>query len=109
MASRKQGLQIQKFCEGLGYLSNHHFNVLHGEHRLVFFDKSRRRYLDVFLSSFSMSQTLRIEPRLNLHPLTLSPADLFLTKLQITTLDSKDVRDMLAFFLDFEPHMFPGT
>ncbi len=108
MASRKQGLQIQHFCERIGYRSDHHFNVLHGEHRLVFFDKARYRYLDVFLSSFSMGQTLNIEPRLRLHPLTISPADLLLTKIQVSTLRSKDILDLLTFFLNFEPVISPS-
>jgi hypothetical protein len=48
-----------------------------------------------------------LEDRLQLHPQTLSPADLLLTKLQIVELNAKDTQDLLALLLDVPP-LEPG-
>ncbi len=46
-----------------------------------------------------MCHTLRLGHRLELHPLTLSPADLLLTKLQVFHAEAKDLSDSAALLL----------
>ena len=100
---RKQSRALRPALEALGYSADRHFNALHGDKRLLFYDQARQRQIDIFLSVFEMCHKLVLEPRLSLHPLTLNPADLLLTKLQIHELNAKDVQDMLALLLEFEP------
>lgn len=103
VAPKKQARALRDLLVGLGYTADRRFNALHGERRLLFFDEPRERQIDIFLSTFEMCHRLPLEKRLNQHALTLSPADLLLTKLQIVQLNAKDLQDILAIILDFAP------
>lgn len=109
MATKKQGRAIRDIFESAGYVANKHFNALHGDQRLLFLDEAFGRHVDVFLNTFKMCHTLMLEPRLSLHALTISPADLLLTKLQIIQLNMKDIQDLFALLLDFEPATSPAN
>lgn len=85
----------------LGYEADRKFNALHGHRRLLFWDRPNDRQLDVFVGRFSMCHTLLMNGRLDFG-LTLSPADLLLTKLQIVELNPKDVVDILALIVSHE-------
>jgi hypothetical protein len=104
---KKQSRQLRDGLTELGYVADRRFNALHGEHRLLFFDEGNARQLDVFLGVFEMCHKLVLDQRLALNPLTLSPADLLLTKLQIVQLNAKDIQDMLALLLDYPPQEAP--
>lgn len=101
--SGKQARALPAVLSASGYTANRRFNALHGEKRLLFYDEPRSRQMDIFVGSFEMCHKLPLDQRLNLHSLTLSPADLLLTKLQIVQLNAKDIQDMLALLLDFPP------
>ena len=73
---------------------------MHGDQRLIYQDEAHHRHLDIFVGTFRMCHELELESRLELHPLTLSLADLLLTKLQIIELNTKDARDALAVLVD---------
>jgi hypothetical protein len=100
---KKQARELEMLLQEEGYRAERRFNALHGDQRLLFFDDAHERQIDIFLGVFEMCHKLVLEQRLELHPFTLDPADLLLTKLQIIELNDKDMRDMLALFLDFEP------
>ena len=85
----------------LGYEADRKFNALHGHRRLLFWDRPNDRQLDVFVGRFSMCHTLMMSGRLD-SGLTLSPADLLLTKLQIVELNPKDVVDVLALIVSHD-------
>jgi hypothetical protein len=55
-------------------------------------------HVDVFFDELDMCHKVNFRNRLNLDPQTISLADLTLEKLQIVTLNEKDVRDMLMLF-----------
>jgi hypothetical protein len=103
VAYKRQARALEKALQEQGYRADRRFNALHGEQRLLFFDDAHERQVDIFLGVFEMCHKLPLERRLELHPFTLDPADLLLTKLQIVQLNTKDLRDMLALLLDFEP------
>ncbi len=103
VAHKKQAKAIRDVLAENGYTPDRRFNALHGEKRLLFFDETHERQVDIFLSVFEMCHKLPLDERLELHPLTLSPADLLLTKLQIVQLNTKDIQDTLALLLDFHP------
>jgi hypothetical protein len=71
------------------------FNALNGAERMLFHDPSGRR-VDVFVDTVRMCHALRLGDRLDRHPVTLAPADLLLSKLQIIERTPRDEQDMLA-------------
>jgi hypothetical protein len=91
---------LKRLLEELGYTPNRSFNNLHGDRRLLFYDEPNARQLDVFIGTFRMCHTLELGGRLSLHPQTLAPADLLLTKLQIVKINAKDITDAQALLLE---------
>lgn len=77
-----------------GYESDEMFNALHGARRLLFYDTSNRRKLDVFVGDFTMCHAIPITDRLDREPITVPLAELLLTKLQIVELTERDQRDI---------------
>jgi hypothetical protein len=93
---------VSKLFVNRGYTQDEQFNAMHGHFRLIYFDPLHGRQVDVFVGKFEMCHSLPMMDRLKLHPLTLPPADLLLTKLQIFELNDKDQRDLLVLLLDQE-------
>jgi hypothetical protein len=101
--SRESG-RIKKVFVELGYIPHRHFNAVHGRRRLLFQDPVHGVAVDVFLDQFIMCHTFDFRHRLGADPngLTLGPADLLVTKLQIVELNDRDIRDILALICDHE-------
>ena len=97
---RRTARQLRTLLESAGYSAERLFNAMHGDQRLIYQDEAHHRHLDIFVGTFRMCHELELESRLELHPLTLSLADLLLTKLQIIELNTKDARDALALLVD---------
>jgi hypothetical protein len=93
---------LKRLLEELGYTPNRSFNNLHGDRRLLFYDEPNARQLDVFIGTFRMCHTLELDGRLSVHPQTLAPADLLLTKLQIVKINAKDITDAQALLLEHQ-------
>ena len=93
---REDGPRARSLFVALGYEADRSFNSLHGSRRLLFHDIANSRRLDVFVGVFKMCHELDLEGRLELVPLTLAPADLLLTKLQIVELNQKDLLDIVS-------------
>ena len=100
ISSKGTSSDAQKFFENQGYTPHTRFNALNGRERLLFFDESHDRQVDVFVGSFRMSHEIPFGKRLASEPLTIPLAELLLTKLQIVELNEKDVKDALALFHD---------
>jgi hypothetical protein len=86
----------------LGYVADAEFNTLHGRRRLYFWDAVHERQLDVFVETIVMSHELVIGDRLELDTLTITPADLLLTKLQVVEVNDKDLKDAAALLADHD-------
>lgn len=86
----------------LGYIANARFNALHGSKRLLLYDMTNHRQLDVFVGEFAMCHRLELDDRLDRHPRALTAADLLLTKLQIVQLNHKDVLDAARLLLNHD-------
>jgi hypothetical protein len=82
-----------------GYVGNDRFNALHGAQRMLFYDTSNKRQVDVFVGVFAMCHRLELSHRLNLHAQALDAADLMLTKLQIHEINRKDLVDAVRLVL----------
>jgi hypothetical protein len=91
---------VEALIVGLGYEPNKTFNLLNGSSRLLFYDVSHARQIDVFVGSFEMCHRLPIGERLDQDAPTIPLAELLLTKLQIVQMNEKDIRDICALLLD---------
>jgi len=91
----KNGKALSGFLTEMGYQANQRFNALHGANRLLFYDVGNQRQVDVFVSEFKMCHALSLENYLDLHPRSLTPEHLLLTKLQIVEINRKDLLDVL--------------
>ncbi len=96
----RQGQDAERLLSQLGYTPNKGFNLLNGDSRLLFYDETHGRQVDVFVGTFAMCHRLALGERLMLEPLTLPLAELLLTKLQIVKINEKDLRDVTALLLD---------
>ena len=92
----KQGKAFRAAMVELGYTPNVRFNNMRGDRRLLYADEPNDRKLDVFVGGFQMCHGMDLSSRLNLHPLTLAPADLLLTKLQVVHINYKDLLDAVT-------------
>jgi hypothetical protein len=81
----------------LGGEAEQEFNLLNGKERMIFYVGETK--IDIFIDVFRMCHTLQLGTRLELHPVTLSPADLLLTKLQVFHAERKDLSDTAALLL----------
>ncbi len=85
-----------------GYVPNERFNALHGAQRMLFYDTTNKRQVDVFVGVFAMCHRLDLAGRLDQHPYSLDAADLLLTKLQIHEINRKDLVDAVRLLLTHE-------
>ena len=98
---------ITAFMTGQGYEPDKMFNAIHGATRLNYHDPTRDRPIDVLLDRFVMAHALDLRDALRSagdgasgERLTLPLADLLLTKLQVVSLNHKDLVDISALLLD---------
>jgi hypothetical protein len=96
---------IVAFLEARGFEPDRMFNALHGASRLNFHHPERDLPVDVLLDRFEMAHALDLRDRLDAESLTLPLADLLLTKLQVVSINAKDLRDSCALLLDHEIDM----
>ncbi len=91
---------IQRFFQDLGYAPDVSFNTLQGHRRLRFWDTAHSREVDVFLDQVRMCHVIDLRARLDAPDPALTPADLFLCKMQIVEINRKDLLDLLAVLAD---------
>jgi hypothetical protein len=93
---------LTQALEELGYEADREFNALHGRERLLFWDATNGRQLDVFVDRMVLCHTLELSDRVALEPRTLPLADLLLAKLQVVELNERDLKDAAAILADHE-------
>jgi hypothetical protein len=98
---------ITAFMTDQGYEPDKMFNAIHGATRLNYHDPARDRPIDVLLDKFVMAHALDLRDAVRSAGagvgdarLTLPLADLLLTKLQVVSLNHKDLVDISALLLD---------
>jgi len=96
VAPKGSGKKVADFFTNMGYEPNREFNAFNGGQRLLFYDVANERQLDVFIGAFRMCHEIPITDRITNDPITVPLAELLLTKLQIVTINEKDVRDVAA-------------
>lgn len=91
---------LEKLLIRLNYENNRNVKMLHGNQRRSFFT-SQNISIDFFIDNIILCQPIEINKRFELSYPTLSPTDLFLSKIQRIGLKSKDLFD-LDYILTFE-------
>jgi hypothetical protein len=94
--------QLLDFLPEMGYTPNKTFNTLSGDRRQLWYDEDHGRQIDIFIGDFTMCHTLPLSDRLEIEPLTIPLAELFLSKAQVVELNRKDILDLLALLLDHQ-------
>jgi hypothetical protein len=102
VTNKAGALRLESFLVEMGYTPNKTFNTLSGDHRQLYHDQPRNRQIDIFIGDFHMCHSLPLSDRLQVEPLTIPLAELFLTKAQIVQLNRKDVLDLLSMLLEHE-------
>ncbi len=93
---------FENFMPSAGYAPHKQFNLLNGTTRQIYHHNETEMKVDVFIGAFEMCHKIPLEDRLDLHPLTIPPADLLLTKAQIAELNRKDALDIASLLLYVE-------
>jgi hypothetical protein len=102
VTDKQSAKKLIDFLPGMGYVPNKTFNTLSGDRRQLYYDEEHGRQIDVFIGDFTMCHKLPLADRLEIEPITLPLAELYLSKVQIIHLNRKDVLDLLALILDHE-------
>lgn len=102
VTGKGEGTRTAAFLDEQGYVANRTFNAMHGARRLLFYDETHGRQVDVFIHTFEMCHVLPVGEHLDRDPHTLPLADLLMTKLQIVTLNAKDRSDAYALLLEHD-------
>jgi hypothetical protein len=84
---------VAQFLERSGCEADRRFNNLNGD-RQMYFTAPSGRPIDVMVDRLTMCHTLDFRPSFRNSSLTLDPADLLLSKLQIVELNAKDAHDI---------------
>lgn len=92
---------LQRFFTSRGWQPDREFNTYNGDHRLIFIAPAGTK-VDVFVGGFRMCHHFRFERRIPPTGLTVYPAELLLTKLQIHEVNYKDLADAACILLDYD-------
>jgi hypothetical protein len=84
-----------------GYAADKQYNALYGHKQLYFVDEARQRPVDVLVDRLEMCHRFEFTERLTVGDLTLPPAELLLSKLQVVKINRKDVLDALALLAEY--------
>jgi hypothetical protein len=84
----------------MGYAPNKQFNLLNGSHRQIYYDEAAGHRIDILVGDFEMCHKLPMDDRLQIDPVTIPLAELFLSKAQIVELNRKDAFDMMSLLLN---------
>ncbi len=94
---------MQAFFEGLGYRKRRATLSSAASERQIYFHEHGWFFVDVFFDKLMVANhRLDFRGRLDLNPLTLSPTDLLLEKLQIVGFSEKDFKDSLVLLFAHE-------
>jgi hypothetical protein len=85
--------EVAAYLEATGCTPDRRFNNLNGDQQMYFTTPSGRP-VDVMVDRLVMCHTLDLRPSFRNSSLTLDPADLLLSKLQIVELNAKDLHDI---------------
>ncbi len=95
--------KLEPFFRDMGYSPNKRFNLLNGMRRQIYYyDQAEDLHVDILIGDFEMCHKLPLDDRLDVDPLTIPLADLFLSKAQVVKLNRKDALDLISLLLNNE-------
>jgi hypothetical protein len=99
---REDTKEITKIMETLGYKPREIFNKLNMGQRLIYYDRTNSRRVDVFLDEFAMCHKINLRRSLLAGEYTLPVTELVMTKLQVVEMTEKEYLDLFAAFHDLD-------
>jgi hypothetical protein len=101
MGKREETKGIMKTLEMLGYKPREVFNKLNMGQRLIYYDMTNKRRVDIFLDEFIMCHKFNFKESILGDTYTLPITQLIMTKLQVVEKTDKEYLDLLSAFRDF--------
>lgn len=95
VAYPKYHKDIIRVLTSLGYVEDKQVTQLFGDRRMIFYDNSFGRHIDVFYNELSFCHTINFVGRLNVDDITIPLAELLLEKMQIVQINEKDIIDTI--------------
>lgn len=102
MTLSKYVRHIPDLFASLGFEGNKRVNALYGLRRQIYADPRNGRHVDVFVDKLTFCHEVDLTRRLEIDPVTLTLADLFLEKMQIVKIGEKDVKDTTILLREHE-------
>lgn len=97
---KKHFKKINETFKEAGYKENRHVAIATSGQQMQFYKQDLEDHVDVFLDVFRMEHDVVLKERLTLEDYTISISDILITKLQIYTMNEKDLRDILTIVKD---------
>jgi len=103
LAPREDRQKLEPFFQEMGYSPNKRFNLLNGRQRQIYYyDQSEDLHVDILIGDFEMCHKLPLDDRLDVDPITIPLAELFLSKAQVVKLNRKDGLDLISLLYNNE-------
>ncbi|HEV2225450.1 MAG TPA: nucleotidyltransferase family protein [Nitrososphaerales archaeon] len=102
MGKREDSRKIVKIMETLGYTPRELFNKLNLGQRLIYYDITNKRRVDLFLDEFIMCHKFNFKENILAGTYTLPITQLLMTKLQVVEKTEKEYKDLIVAFQDFD-------
>jgi len=97
---KKHFKKIKETFKELGYKEYKNVAIATSGQQMQFVKDDLEDHVDVFLDIFRMEHDVVLKDRLALEDYTISISDILITKLQIYTMNEKDLRDILTIVKD---------
>jgi hypothetical protein len=97
---KKHFKKINEIFKELGYKENRNVAIATSGQQMQFYKEDLEDHVDVFLDTFRMEHDVVLKNRLTIEDYTISISDILVTKLQIYTMNEKDLRDILTIVKD---------
>ncbi len=108
MGKRDDAKQTMGTMGALGYKPREIFNKLNMGQRLIYYDMTNRRRVDLFLDEFVMCHKFNFKENILAGMKTLPITQLVMTKLQVVERTEKELLDLSAAFHDFQVTWMEG-
>lgn len=103
LVPKRERQMLEPFFRSVGYSPDKPFNLLNGMRRQIYYhDNFKDLHIDILIGDFEMCHKIPLDGRLEVDPVTIPLADLFLTKAQVVELNHKDALDIVSLLLNNE-------
>jgi hypothetical protein len=93
---------VKDFMTRMNYEPDNRIISLFGGTRHIYYDRSGRWHVDLFMDKLEFCHTIELTDRLKLDTPTIPLADIVLEKMQIVQINEKDLKDTAVLFREHE-------